>query len=118
MEKIQIWGIVSALIWAIVLILLVTNKRIKDAEDAKDAAEDVLGVGLVCLVFSLVIGLSVGRVFGLVVGLVAGLGFSFVASLGAGLVLGLVFGLKFLFSISKKFWARVIQWLSGAQERE
>jgi hypothetical protein len=92
------WDIVFAPIWAIVLILLFTDKRIMDDPNFGPA---------ISVTFFLLVGLIFGLNSGLGVGLVAGLAAGLSVGLGVGLVAILVAGLKFLFS--KKPWA----WLAG-----
>ena len=104
----RVWDIIFAPLWAMILILLFTNNRIRKDENL------VFGLGA-GLVFGLAFGLGVGLFAGLGAGLSAGLGVGLFAGLvfglGAGLGVGLFAGLKLLFS--QKFWTRIIFWVSG-----
>lgn len=94
------WDVLIGPLWSVMLILILTNKRIWDNEDLKAGLVFGLVYGLAFgLAFGLALGLFVGLAFGLFVGLalgpIAGLAFGLVSGLVSGLVAGLVAGLVF-----------------------
>jgi len=122
------WDVLIAPTWAVFLILLFTNNRIRKDEDLAASLAFGLGVGLVFglaffLVGCLIIGLAAFLVTGFGFGLDAGLGAGLVAGLGTGLGAGLAFGLgaslavglviclEFLFP--KRIRVKTNHWLIG-----
>jgi hypothetical protein len=107
------WDILVGPIWSTIIILFLTNPRLKDADIAAGLAASLvvsLGAGLVA---GLGASLAASLAAGLATGLLVGLGTGLIFGLGVSLVLSLVFGLAALIRliIDQKFWKKAGDWL-------